>query len=97
MAAGLAQLVGWQSPPCSGHAADLLPAIGYVPAGTYRITFDTTEYMQRCKATHPTFFAGRPFYPSVSVDFEIQAHQTKEHFHVPLTWNPFGYSTYRGS
>ena len=23
--------------------------------------------------------------------------QVREHFHVPLTWNPFGYSTYRGS
>lgn len=23
--------------------------------------------------------------------------QAREHFHVPLTWNPFGYSTYRGS
>lgn len=23
--------------------------------------------------------------------------QEREHFHVPLTWNPFGYSTYRGS
>lgn len=23
--------------------------------------------------------------------------QSREHFHVPLTWNPFGYSTYRGS
>lgn len=23
--------------------------------------------------------------------------QVQQHFHIPLTWNPFGYSTYRGS
>jgi hypothetical protein len=37
----------------------------------YRITFDTTEYMQRCKAAHPAFFPDKPFYPSVSVHFQI--------------------------
>ncbi len=23
--------------------------------------------------------------------------QERQHFHIPLTWNPYGYSTYRGS
>eukprot|EP00887_Chlorella_sp_A99_P007198 scaffold2.g7198.t1 len=80
-----------------GRIGDLLPAVGSVQPGSYRITFDTTEYMARCKAAHPTFFADRPFYPAAAVFFDIQPHQAREHFHVPLTWNPFGYSTYRGS
>ena len=116
------------------------------PHGQYRITFDTSEYMARCREAHPGFFAPKPFYPSggwvgregggggwrgvgggggrgaggggcvratsdplplppptppptrpVSVEFEILPSQAGEHFHVPLTWNPYGYSTYRGS
>ena len=23
--------------------------------------------------------------------------QTTQHFHIPLTWSPYGYTTYRGS
>ncbi|KAL4422668.1 hypothetical protein ABPG75_008865 [Micractinium tetrahymenae] len=80
-----------------GRVGDLLPAVGYVAPGHYRITFDVDEYQQRVRAEHPAFFQQRRFYPSVSVEFEIRPDQTKEHFHVPLTWNPFGYSTYRGS
>ena len=53
--------------------------------------------MQRCREAHPGFFAPAPFYPAVSVFFQILPSQAREHFHVPLTWNPYGYSTYRGS
>ncbi|PSC67174.1 5-hydroxyisourate isoform B [Micractinium conductrix] len=80
-----------------GRIGDLLtPGVPPLP-GHYRITFDVDEYQQRVLAAHPGFFAGRRFYPAASVEFEIRPDQTSQHFHVPLTWNPFGYSTYRGS
>lgn len=80
-----------------GRIPDLLPPSTHVEAGVYRISFDTAEYMARCRADHPDFFPERPFYPSVSVCFQVLPSQVHQHFHVPLTWNPYGYSTYRGS
>uniref|UniRef100_A0A1D1ZY42 Uncharacterized protein n=1 Tax=Auxenochlorella protothecoides TaxID=3075 RepID=A0A1D1ZY42_AUXPR len=80
-----------------GRVPDLLPPAASVAPGVYRITFDTSEYMRRCRAEHPAFFPAKPFYPRVSVFFEILESQVNDHFHVPLTWNPYGYSTYRGS
>lgn len=62
-----------------------------------RITFQLTEYIQRQRLKHGAFFAEQPFYPEASVTFQITPQQTKEHFHIPLTWSPYGYSTYRGS
>ena len=53
--------------------------------------------MERCRQLHPGFFAPVPFYPRACVFFQVSPSQTGEHFHVPLTWNPYGYSTYRGS
>lgn len=59
-----------------GRVPDLLPPADWVQAGHYRITWDTAEYMARCSAEHPAFFTPtRRFYPSVSVEFEIQPHQ----------------------
>jgi 5-hydroxyisourate hydrolase len=58
-----------------------------LPAGIYRLTFDTRAY-----------FAGRKvasFYPQVVIMFEVQ--DAQEHYHIPLLLSPFGYSTYRGS
>ncbi|KAI3430401.1 hypothetical protein D9Q98_004996 [Chlorella vulgaris] len=81
-----------------GRIGNLLAPSGTVEPGHYKMTWDTAEYMHRCSRQFPDFFPpGRRFYPSVSVEFEIHAGQEREHFHVPLTWNPFGYSTYRGS
>ena len=57
----------------------MLPPSSYVEPGVYRVTFDTNEYMQRCKAAHPTFFPDKPFYPSVSVNFQILPHQVSSH------------------
>ncbi len=76
---------------------DLLSASHVLQPGRYRIEFNTTAYMSKCKALHPTFFADAPFYPRVEIYFQVAPHQVNEHFHVPLTWNPYGYSTYRGS
>lgn len=80
-----------------GRIPDLLPPSHHVEAGQYRIAFDTEEYMERCKAMYPDFFLKPNFYPRVMVQFRIAPDQQGQHFHVPLTWNPYGYSTYRGS
>ena len=58
-----------------GRVPDLLPPSDEVSAGVYRISFDTLEYMSRCKAQHPTFFPDRPFYPAASVQFQITQEQ----------------------
>src|SRR5882672_6316628 len=58
-----------------------------LPAGTYRLTFDTGAY-----------FAARDvasLYPQVVIVFEVR--DAQEHYHIPLLLSPFGYSTYRGS
>lgn len=56
-------------------------------SGTYRITFSTGEYFAaREQAT---------FYPSVTIDFTVDA--AEAHYHVPLLLSPFAFSTYRGS
>jgi 5-hydroxyisourate hydrolase len=58
-----------------------------LPAGTYRLVFDTA-----------TYFAGtgqRSFYPEVCVSF--LAESADGHYHVPLLLSPFAYTTYRGS
>ena len=56
-------------------------------SGTYRITFSTGEYFAaREQAT---------FYPSVTIDFSVDA--AEKHYHVPLLLSPFAFSTYRGS
>ncbi|MGC1633228.1 MAG: hydroxyisourate hydrolase, partial [Gelidibacter sp.] len=34
------------------------------------------------------------FYPFIEVVFEIK---DDNHYHVPITLSPFGYSTYRGN
>ncbi len=42
-----------------------------MPAGAYRMDFETAAYMARCHAAHPAFFAPHPFYPRVHVHFHI--------------------------
>jgi 5-hydroxyisourate hydrolase len=68
-----------------GRVSALGPAA--VPAGRYRITFDTgTYFAARGQAT---------FYPHVTIVFELD--DESAHYHVPLLLSPFAYSTYRGS
>ena len=68
-------------------SAGLLPPGGQLDAGTYRLTFNTSEYYaalgQRC------------FYPEVAITFRVD--DPAQHYHIPLLVSPFGYSTYRGS
>ncbi len=69
-----------------GRIKDLLPTDEPLPLGVYRLTFLIAEYFQREGSTS--------FYPFVEIVFDLT---TREHYHVPLLLNPFGYSTYRGS
>ncbi len=55
--------------------------------GTYRLRFDTAAYWRQLLVDG--------FYPEVSVVFTVV--DPRQHHHVPLLLNPFGYSTYRGS
>ncbi|MEP6691568.1 MAG: hydroxyisourate hydrolase [Gemmatimonadaceae bacterium] len=58
-----------------------------IPAGTYRLTFDTDRYF----AAHSV----DSFYPVVQVTFVLRDGSTPHH--LPLLLSPYGYSTYRGS
>lgn len=69
-----------------GRIPDLLEKNAILDYGIYKIRFETKEYFDRQGIA--------AFYPFVEIVFEIN---TKEHYHVPLLLNPFGYSTYRGS
>ena len=64
------------------------PLLDTIPKeGTYRIHFEVADYF---KQQHV-----EAFFPSVTIAFAVRA--IKEHYHVPLLLNPFGYSSYRGS
>lgn len=54
--------------------------------GVFKLKFFTSEYFKRNNL--------ESFYPYIEVVFQIK---DQEHYHVPITLSPFGYSTYRGS
>ena len=70
-----------------GRINALLPENSELPAGIYRLTFQTAAYFQSC--------GYQGFYPYIPVVFELQ--DSAAHYHVPLLLSPYGYSTYRGS
>jgi len=70
-----------------GRLPGLLAEDLRLPAGTYRLNFETKSYFQANKE--------QGFYPYVDIVFELDA--SGNHFHVPLLLTAFGYSTYRGS
>lgn len=59
---------------------------GKTNKGTYKLTFLTAPYFEARKQ--------ESFYPFIDVVFTIK---DDNHYHVPITLSPFGYSTYRGS
>ena len=65
-----------------GRIRDLGPET--LPAGVYRLTFDTGAYL-----------GPDAFFPEVSLTFRIT--DPGAHHHLPLLLSPFAYSTYRGS
>lgn len=74
-----------------GRCGQLLPADltgqNDLPAGRYRLSFDTASYYSSCSV------AG--LYPVVEITFEARGGES--HFHIPLLLSPNGYTTYRGS
>ena len=69
-----------------GRVSDLLDKDSLLEPGIYKMVFMTEDYFKSLKT--------QTFYPKVEIIFETF---DKEHYHVPLLLNPFGYSTYRGS
>lgn len=69
-----------------GRIKDLLKPDVVLPIGTYKMHFDVKSYFD--------VHGMEAFYPFVDIVFYISS---KEHYHIPLLLNPFGYSTYRGS
>ena len=70
-----------------GRCAQLLAGDGVLPAGIYRLIFDTESYFDARKI--------RGLYPLVEITFQVQ--EGESHFHIPLLLSPNGYTTYRGS
>lgn len=68
-----------------GRAKQLGPE--KLPAGAYRLRFDTGAYF--AASDTPTFF------PEALLTFLVD--EERPHYHVPLLLSPFAYSTYRGS
>ncbi|MHB1593098.1 MAG: 2-oxo-4-hydroxy-4-carboxy-5-ureidoimidazoline decarboxylase [Streptosporangiaceae bacterium] len=66
--------------------------VGLVPAGTYRLVFETGPYLA---AGHARTGGGEPFYPEVTVTFAVDGQRPR--YHIPLLLGPYSYTTYRGS
>jgi len=56
-----------------------------LPAGSYRLSFDTAAYFARTGTD--------AFFPRVDILFTVAS----GHYHVPVLLSPFAFSTYRGS
>lgn len=70
-----------------GRCSRLLPDDSLLPAGRYRLVFDTESYFVDKKVAS--------LYPVVEVTFEVR--EGESHFHIPLLLSPNGYTTYRGT
>lgn len=70
----------------NGRIKDFLKQDGKSNVGIYKLTYYTSPYFQKLGTTS--------FYPFIEVVFELK---DNEHYHVPITLSPFGYSTYRGN
>ncbi|XP_043695846.1 uric acid degradation bifunctional protein TTL isoform X2 [Telopea speciosissima] len=68
-----------------GRSGRLMSIVDNVDPGIYRISFNTGKY------------SPNGFFPYVAIVFEIRESQRSEHFHVPLLFSPFSFTTYRGS
>lgn len=69
-----------------GRCGQLLPT-GELPAGVYRLVFDTACYFDAQKMNG--------MYPVVDVTFRVREGESQ--FHLPLLLSANGYTTYRGS
>lgn len=70
----------------NGRVKDFLKQDGKDHTGVYKLTFHTRPYFKAMDK--------KSFYPFIEVVFELA---DNEHYHVPITLSPYGYSTYRGN
>jgi 5-hydroxyisourate hydrolase len=75
-----------KSTDSNGRVNDFLKQDGKSHTGIYKLTFHTGPYFNKLQQ--------KSFYPFIEVAFELV---DNEHYHVPITLSPFGYSTYRGN
>jgi 5-hydroxyisourate hydrolase len=75
--------IGRASTDADGRIADF--GVGPLPAGVYRLVFETDIYLG----------LGTAFFPEVAVSFRADGERAG--YHVPLLLGPYSYSTYRGS
>ncbi|CCD74369.1 putative 5-hydroxyisourate hydrolase ZK697.8 [Caenorhabditis elegans] len=78
--------IGSQFTQDNGRVDWVSPDFTLIP-GTYRLVYITEPYYTAKNV--------ESFYPYVEVVFNIR--NATQHYHVPLTLSPWGYSTYRGS
>lgn len=69
----------------NGRIPNFLPSSS-TNTGIYKLIYLTSDYFKKNNTDS--------FYPFIEVVFEIK---DKDHYHVPITLSPYGYSTYRGS
>lgn len=71
----------------NGRISDFLKVEnGKQQYGIYKLTYFVEPYFKKLNQSS--------FYPFIEVVFEIK---DDNHYHVPITLSPFGYSTYRGN
>ncbi len=72
----------------NGRIKEFLSTQNAIPTnkGVYRLRFLIADYFRSRKT--------ESFYPFIEVVFQIK---DNEHYHVPITLSPYGYSTYRGN
>ena len=64
---------------------------GDMAAGRYEIVFQAAAYLRTAGTALPEV----PFLDEIVIAFGID--NPDQHYHVPLLFSPYGYSTYRGS
>jgi 5-hydroxyisourate hydrolase len=69
-----------------GRITNFLPYGEKENRGIFKLTYFIEPYFKNLKQSS--------FYPFIEVVFEIKDNQ---HYHVPITLSPYGYSTYRGN
>ena len=70
-----------------GRIPALYPEGKKLEKGMYKVTFKTGDWFKAHKQ--------KSFFPEVPVIFEVDG--SVEHYHIPLLFSPYGYSTYRGN
>ncbi len=84
--AGAWQLVNSARTDPDGRCPQLLSG-NELPAGVYRLVFDTAAYFAANQL--------ETLYPRIEIIF--RARESESHYHIPLLLNANGYTTYRGS